>query len=380
MSGQPCRTVYHRCFALALLIAGCATLNQTGSENFSSPSLWQPANVIQDARQLALQDASGSPEGIVDYMKARMIGVQPVFGDSMIFSLPGSRRVIQGGRFGDATGLGDSFWPDPRSDSGAYMITELRSLEDLPVNKGSAVMLPRHLLTSERIQQVIRHGTEAILSIGDVIWRFASAAGANALILEIAPHVLADLSRLSADSLVQGVLPAGGYRLPEPIHIENWINTYDSPLNVMGFIAGRDPQYASQLIVIAADPMSSASDSDFLQWMPSAVLLELARTYSAARAGGLFPRRSLLVATGTGAALQAVLEYPVWTRQNISAVLTPGRFGNGHLQVGRDTIPVFGYSFPELHDPDNLDAWITAILEDVHGKLKHLDDQPLEED
>lgn len=76
MSGQPCRTVYHRCFALALLIAGCATLNQTGSENFSSPSLWQPANVIQDARQLALQDASGSPEGIVDYMKARMVGVQ----------------------------------------------------------------------------------------------------------------------------------------------------------------------------------------------------------------------------------------------------------------------------------------------------------------
>ncbi len=260
------------------------------------------------------------------------------------------------------------------------MITELRSLEDLPVNRGSAVMLPRHLLTSERIQQVIRHGTEAILSIGDVIPRFASAAGANALILEIAPPILADFSGLSADSLAQGVLPVGGYRLPEPIHIQNWINTYDSPLNVMGFIAGRDPPYASQLIVIAADPVWNSSDSDFLQWIPSAVLLELVRTYSAGRAGGIFPRRSLLAAAGTGAALQAVSEYPVWTRQNISAVVTLGRFGNGHLQVGRDTIPVFGYTFPELHIPNNLDAWITAIMEDVHGRLKQLDDQPMEEE
>ncbi len=148
----------------------------------------------------------------------------------------------------------------------------------------------------------------------------------------------------------------------------------------MGFIAGRDPRYASQLIIVVADPAWISVDSDSSQWMPSAILLELARKYAAGRIEEVFPRRSLLVAAGTGAALHAVFEYPVWVRQNIHAVIALGGSGNGHVQVDRDTIPIFGYSFPEIHDPANLEAWITTVLEQVHDTVQQLDDQEFDED
>ena len=107
--------------------------------------------------------------------------------------------------------------------------------------------------------------------------------------------------------------------------------------------------------------------------MPSAILMELTRKYAARKIERVFPRRSLLVATGTGAALHAVFEYPVWARQNIHAVIALGRSGNSHMQVGKDTIPIFGYSFPEIHDSENLEVWITRTLEQIHDIVQQLD-------
>ena len=375
MNDRSYRVSYWGYFSLALFIAGCATLDQAGSEDFLNPSLWQPIDVIQDARQLALQQESGQPRDIAAYIAARMVGVQPIFGDSLIFPLQGSRRVIQGGRLGNVTGLGKSFWPDPRSGSGAHTITEFISPEDSTVNEGSAVVLPKQLLTSDRIHQLVRHGTKAILSIGDVTPHLASRTGTDALVLEVTPSTLAGISGLSADSVAMGVLPKNGYVLPEPISIEAWIDTYEFPLNVMGFIGGQDPRYASQLIIVTADPAWISVESDSSQWMPSAILMELARKYAAGWVDRVFPRRSLLVAMGTGAALHAVFEYPVWARQNIHAVIALGRPGSDHLQVGRDTIPIFGYSFREIHDPDDLEVWITTTLEQIHDIVQQLDGQ-----
>lgn len=372
---------YWGCFFLALIIAGCATLDQAGSEEFSNPSLWQPTDVIQDARQLALQQESGQPRDIATYMAARMVGVQPIYGDSLIFRLQGTRRVIQGGELGNATGLGESFWPDPRSGSGAHTITELISPEDSTVNEGVAVVLSKQLLTSDRIHRLVRRGTKVILSVGDVTPHLASTTETDALVLEITPSVLAGISGLSADSVALGVLPRNRYVLPEPISMEAWIDdTYEFSLNVMGFIASQDPRYASQLIIVTADPAWISVESDPSQWMPSAILMELARQYAARRIGRVFPRRSMLVATGTGAALHAVFEYPVWARQNIHAMIALGRSGRGHLQVGRDTIPIFGYSFPEIHGPEDLEVWITTTLEQVHDIVQQLDGQEFDGD
>ncbi|MXX97316.1 MAG: hypothetical protein F4065_08860 [Rhodothermaceae bacterium] len=373
MNDRSYRVSYWGYFSLALFIAGCATLDQAGSEDFLNPSLWQPIDVIQDTRQLVLQQESGQPRDITTYMAARMVGVQPIFGDSLIFPLQGSRRVIKGGRLGNATGLGESFWPDPRSGSGAHTITEFISPEDPTVNEGLAVVLPKQLLTSDRIHQLVQRGTEVILGIGDVAPRLASNAGTNAMVLEVTRSALASISGLSADSVALGELPKIRYVLPEPVSVEARIDTYESPLNVMGFIAGQDPQYASQLIIVIADPSWISVESDSSRWMPSAILMELARQYAAGWVDRVFPRRSLLVATGTGAALHAVFEYPVWARQNIHAVIALGRSSSSRVQVGRDTIPVFGYDFPEVQNPENLEAWITMVLEQIHDIVQQLD-------
>ncbi|MXZ17793.1 MAG: hypothetical protein F4069_03370 [Rhodothermaceae bacterium] len=380
MNDRSYRVSYWGYFSLALFIAGCATLDQAGSENYSNPSLWQPTDVIRDARQLALQQESGQPRDITTYMAARMVGVQPIFGDSLIFPLQGSRRVIQGGRLGNAVGLGESFWPDPRSGSGAHTVIEFISPEDFTVNEGSAVVLPKQSLTSDRIHRLVQRGTKVILSVGDVTPHLASTTETDALVLEITPSVLAGISGLSADSVALGVLPRNGYVLPEPMSMEAWIDTYEFPLNVMGFIAGQDPRYASQLIIVTADPAWISVESDSSQWMPSAILMELARQYAARRIGRVFPKRSLLVATGTGAALHAVFEYPVWARQNIHAMIALGRSGRGHVQVGRDTIPIFGYSFPEIQEPENLEVWITTTLEQIHNAVQQLDGRESDED
>ena len=380
MNDRSYRVSYWGYFSLALFIAGCATLDQADSGEPSNPSLWQPTDVIQDARQLALQQESGQPRDVVTYMAARMVGVQPIFGDSLIFPLQGSRRVIKGGRLGNATGLGESFWPDPRSGSGAHTITEFISPEDPTVNEGSPVVLPKQLLTSDRIHQLVRRGTKVILSIGDVTPHLASTTGTDALVLEVTPSTFASISGLSVDSAALGVLPKNGYVLPEPTSIEVWIDTYEFPLNVMGIIAGQDPQHASQLIIVVADPSWITVESDSSQWMPSAILMELARQYAARRIERVFPRRSLLVATGTGAALHAVFEYPVWARQNIHAVIVLGPYGTGHMQVGRDTIPIFGYSFPEIQDLEDLEVWITTTLEQIHDMVQQLDSQEFDRD
>ena len=380
MNDRSHRVSYWGYLSLALFIAGCTTLDQTGSEEFPIPSLWQPADVIQDARQLMLQQESGQPRDIATYMAARMVGVQPIFGDSLIFPLQGPRRVIQGGKLGNSTKLGDFFWPDSRSSQGRYTIAELMSPEDSTVDERSAVVLPKQLLTSDRIHQLVRRGTKVILSIGDVTPRLASTMGTDALVLEITPSALAGISGLSSDSVALGKLPKNRYVLPEPVSVEAWIDTYESPLNVMGFIAGQDPRYASQLIIVIGDPAWISMESDSSQWRPAAIMMELARQYAARRVERIFPRRSLLVATGTGAALHAVFEYPVWARQNIHAVIALGRSGNGHVQVGRDTIPIFGHSFPEIHDPENLEVWITTTLGDIHGVVQQLDGQEFDED
>ena len=375
MNGSSYRVSYWGYFSLALFITGCATLDQADSEDYSNPSLWQPADVIQDVRQLVLQQESGQPRDIAIYMAARMVGVQPIFGDSLIFPLQGSRRVIQGGKLGNATGLGELFWPDSRSGSGAHTITEFISPEDSAVNEGAAVVLPKQLLTSDRIHRLVQRGTKVILSVGDVTPHLASTTETDALVLEIMPSVLAGISGFSGDSVALGVLSKSGYVLPESIPIDARIDAYEFPLNVMGFIAGQDPQHASQLIIVVADPAWITVESDSSQWMPSAILMELARQYAARRIGRVFPRRSLLVATGTGAALYSVFEYPVWTRQNIHAVIALGRSGTGHVHVGKDTIPIIGYSFAEIQDPGNLEVWITTILEQIHDIVQQLDGQ-----
>lgn len=55
-----------------------------------------------------------------------------------------------------------------------------------------------------------------------------------------------------------------------------------------------------------------------------------------------------------------------------------GRSGDRHVQAGKDMIPIFGYSFSEIHDSVNPEVWITTTLERIHDIVQQLDSQELE--
>ncbi len=367
--------------AVILLFAGCLSLDNVEVPPIGSPDTpsWQPISVIDDARQLALLGESGTPRDIGDYLTARMVGLQPAFGDSFTITLQGPRRAIYGVSFGDVKNPDKMFWADPRSTSGVYTATTLVSAEKSVFREGMAVVLPKELLIPGRIDTLLRRGAQAIIGVGDVRRRLTTVQSADALLLQVTPDALATVAGLDADS-VAGLASSMQYTLPNPIDIEVQVRTYGPVLNVLGFIAGQDPRYALQLIVVVVDPGSIEvfSDANNSQWIPSAILLELARKYAMGSAHSAFPRRSILVAVGTGASLHAVFARPIWFRKNISTILSLGRKGNSYVRIEDDDIALTGYSFPDINESEAMEVYITSVLDDVHGVLRQLDGLPLD--
>ena len=367
--------------AFVLVFSGCLSLNNVEVPPIGSPEApsWQPINVIEDARQLALLGESGIPEDVGDYLTAQMAGLQPALGDSFTITLQEPRRVIYGVSFGDVKDPGKSFWADPQSASGDYTATALVSAEQSVFHVGMAVVMEETQLTLGRIDTLQGRGARAIFAVGDLPRRLAAADSTGMLLLHVTPQALSEVARLDADSIAE--LPSDEqYTLPNAIDIEVRTRTYGSTINALGLIAGQDPHYSSQLIVVVVDPSSIQvfSEANNSQWIPAAILLELARKYAMGSAHHAFPRRSLLVAVGTGASLQAVFARPIWFRQNISAILSLGKRGNGYVRVENDDIALKGYSFPNMNESDAMEDYITSVLDEVHHKLRQLDGLPLD--
>ena len=134
-------------------------------------------------------------------------------------------------------------------------------------------------------------------------------------------------------------------------------------MNVMGCTAGQVPQHTSPLIIVAANPLRIFVNSDSSQCNTFGNF-DGTHTLVCGKADRwCIPRRSLLEATATGAAPHVVFGYPGRAQRSIHTVITLGRTGNGHVQMGRDTIPIFRYSFPKIEVPENLEVWITTTLE-----------------
>lgn len=378
MNGKSYPVLYFGHLCLVLFIAGCNSLSRTELESAVDPFMWQPANVIQDVHQLAIREESGEPEDIIDYMAAQLDGVQPAFGDSLIFMSKIPQRVIQRAEFGSMPGSGGDFWPDPRSDSGFHTIGAMSSSDIEGMNHESAILVPRERLTSGRIDELVGLGTKVIFGVGSVFQRLASSVAVDALVMQVTSGILAKITGVSADSVEARMLRGATIHLPEPIRIGALIKSHDFAMNTMGFIAGQNPRYASQLIVITADPAWVALEKDSTKWMPAGVLSELARMYTEGNSQGAFPRRSLLVVSGTGAALHAVFDHPVWNQQKISAIITLGRSGNGFLELNSQLIPAFGYTFGKMHESEDMEVWITSVLEDIDGIARRLDGLNLE--
>ncbi|MCY3615254.1 MAG: hypothetical protein OXH03_09220 [Bacteroidetes bacterium] len=366
---------------LVLLFAGCLSLNNVEIPPVGSPEapLWQPTNAIGDARQLALLWEFGIPEDVGDYLTAQMAGLQPAFGDSFTITLQEPGRVVFSASFGNVKNPGKMFWADPRSASGDYTATTLVSAEKSVFHEGMAVVMPKALLTSDRIETLLGRGARVIFEVGDVHRRLTTADSTGVLLLQVTPEALTKVAGLHADSIAE--LSSGAqYKLPNAIDVEVRMRTYGSTLNALGFIAGQDPHYASQLIVVVIDPGSVEvfSEANSSQWVPAAILLELARKYATGSAHRAFPKRSILVAVGTGASLHAVFTRPIWLRQNIFAILSLGKNGDSYIRVENDDVALRGYSFPHMNEPEATEVYITSVLDEIHNVLLELDGLPLD--
>ena len=367
--------------AFALFFAGCLSLNNVEVPPGGSPEApsWQPINVIDDARQLALLGESGIPEDVGDYLTAQMAGLQPAFGDSFTITFQEPRRVIYDVSFGDVKDPGKMFWADPHSASGDYTATTLVSAENSVFHEGMAVVMEEAQLTPNRIDTLQGRGARAILAVGDVPRRLAAADSAGMLLLQVTPEALTKVARLDADSIA-GLSSDAQYALPNAIDVEVRTRTFGSTLNALGFIAGQDPHYVSELIVVVVDSGSTEvfSEENGSQWIPAGILLELARKYAVGSAYRAFPRRSILVVVGTGASLHAVFARPIWLRKNISSILSLGNKGDAYVRVENDDIALKGYSFPNMNEPDAMEAYITSVLDEVHDVLRKLNGLPLD--
>ena len=366
--------------AFVLFFAGCLSLNNVEVPPIGSPEApsWQPLNVIEDARQLALLSESGIPEDVGDYLTAQMAGLQPAFGDSFTITLRDPGRVIYGVSFGDVNNPGNMFWADPHSASGDYTATTLVSADKSVFHEGMAVVIEEALLNPSRIDTLQGRGARAILAVGDVQRRLTTADSTSVLLLQVTPEALTKVAGMDADSIAE-LSSDAQYTLPKAIDVEVQARTYESTLNALGFIAGQDPNYASQLIVVVIDPGSIQlySEVNSSQWIAAAILLELARKYAMGSAHRAFPRRSILVAVGTGATLQAVFARPIWLRQNISAILSLGKKGDSYLRVENDDIALKGHSFPDVNESEAMEVYITSVLDEIHDVLRQLDGFPL---
>lgn len=367
--------------AFVLFFAGCLSLNNVEVPPVGSPEApsWQPINVIEDARQLALLGESGIPGDVGDYLTAQMAGLQPAFGDSFTITLQEPNRVIYGVSFGDVNNSGKMFWAEPQSASGDYIATTLVSAEKSVFREGMAVVVPEAKLTSDRIDTFLGRGARTILAVGDVHRRLTTADSTSVLLLQVTPEALTKVAGLDADSIAKFSSDAQ-HMLPNAIDIKVRARTYESTLNALGFIAGQDPHYSSQLIVVVIDPGSAEvfSEENGSHWVPAAILLELARKYAMGSAHRAFPRRSILVAVGTGASLHVVFARPIWIRQNISVILSLGKKGDSYLRLESGDIALRGYSFPEMNEPEAMEVYVTSVLDEIHDVLLELDGLPLD--
>ena len=370
-----CRIIhpYPVSIILLCLLAGCAGMTFVDLETDDGSFSWQPTNVIRNVNQLIQIEESGEYRDVVEYMATQMTGVQPVFGDSLTVQLQGDRRVIHGATLGDVGGEGRMFWPDFRSDAGSGIITALKTSENAVLNEGTAIMVPEESLTDDHLRDLSENGARMILSVGKVEHHLAAARGIGVLLLQVTLEALAEITRLPAGHVDMQMLSEKSYTLPEPVRMEARIKRHESPLNTMGFIAGQNPDYASELVIVAMDPEWSVPDSEFSKWLPAALLLELLRKHAAGSATGAFPRRTILVIMGNGAALHAALEYPIWDRQKIHSILMLGQAGNGSIQKSDGEIPFWGHPIPEISEPEGTHDQIRAALNDLDTAVQQLD-------
>lgn len=246
----------------------------------------------------------------------------------------------------DTTSLyaGLDFLPDAQSDSGEWIIRTLwidpaEAGTAWPEAPGPAVLLPEAKATVPYLHTLRAAGVRVVLIAGRLAPRVTSAPIAGLLVAQVTPTGAAHLlgttpqaveSLLLGDARMRQALPR-----PATLRVVRTPPAYVEAINLLGFVAGKHPKRARELVIVATDMDNvgaiagvSTFDADHLG-IGTAALLEVARHYALFGAYGSVPERTVLFAVFSGgrqghAGLRSYLRLPAWPLSQTRAVVYLG--------------------------------------------------------
>jgi hypothetical protein len=222
---------------------------------------------------------------------------------------------------------GLEFWPDSQSDTGRVTVTELMlcpSTATCPV--AEAMMVPFGQYTAEQLACWQAQGCRVVFQVGLLEPSLSKQPLQGLVVMQLTPVAAARLLGWEVDRLLLALANEQPQQLklrrPVQVHVQGRRETVGA-LNVLGFVAGKDPVLRHELVIVAAEldgiglPGSSLVLDGRHMGEGVAAVLELARFYSRLATYWPLPQRSLLFAVWSGArqghqGLKAYLQQPLW--------------------------------------------------------------------
>ncbi len=267
---------------------------------------------------------------------------------------------------------------DGRSDSGSVSVQTIVITDDT-TGVGAAPRTPFAVLfreggvSDETLARWRSAGAVLAITVESLTPRFYRVPMTGLVIFQLSPRAL--LKLLSPDAAARSY--GESIRLDRRIvgRVRAAYESTAGAINVMGYVAGKHPQHARDLVLVCAD-LDAVSDFAGVQTINfekfgvgTAALLEVARNLTYVSRRWSLPERSVMVAIWSGSqlghtGLRYFLEEPTWSLGRITSVIYVGLDPNEEPVV-RKLLADKGLSLDVIPaPPDPLYEWPLILMPD----------------
>lgn len=342
------------CLLLVATLAACTSLD-VPEPVVPAPDapVWDDGELREHLRFFNTAEVGGRGTGTSGYARAAAylaarlgeFHLQPVLdGEYRVvygtpLNVPRSAFVASVGRDSTVYRPGLHYLPGGRTDSGRVQVTALSFIDPsqpLPprFGAGEAVAVAAGAAGDSLITALGAAGAPVVVVIGAMAPVVAPTPVPGLLLLHATPPTVdAWLGEPATPLLASGATRS----LPRPVvaRVATDRQVQAGALNVLGYVAGKHPVHARDLVLVCADldALGSFGGIPILDYehfgTGTAALLELARNFGTATRHWPWPDRTLLFAVWSGgrlgqAGLKAYLRQPVWPLDRTRAVVYVG--------------------------------------------------------
>lgn len=393
-------SIWVKCISLGALLGlitfalqGCGSL--TVSDEIQQPSparpIWSSDEIRGHLRVLNAPAAGFRGTGtdgfanVAAYFAARMaeFKLQPVLSSEfrVIYQTPLHRaqgwlmQVVNGDTL--LMRQDEPFRVDGRSDRGRVFVSRVGWETNKDPLQGTrsvtrAVALPLGKGTTTRLQELRDDGVRLVLLVGELQAKSYAHPIRDLLVIQIKKETwdqlrVADPEAGSSLQQEQGVWTL---TYPVGVQVETQTLPYAGALNLMGYVSGKHPALADELVLICADVdalpsiyQTGANESG----TGAAAGLEVARQLATFSRHWLVPGRTVLFAFWSGsqtghAGLREYLARPMWSLEKTRSVIYVGIRSESISQVAA-LVEGEGISFIPLPAQSVADTVVTEPLE-----------------